>query len=203
MTRPRETIVVSIAFATLLAVAAFFGLAAILASQATLTGNAPPGSIYLLLMNSADEIRSIFAVALIVVTVGINILGRDSTPAWMLYSSSALCTLALVACFALLVGLKDADVARPLWSNADQIMTFEQLQTGNRHLLELVAAWLGTFLATSLGVALTRSSAPVAGSAAPPRAAGDGAAPPAAPNASRSEAEARRREDSENEGTGG
>lgn len=156
MSQAQRTILASIAIGALLAVTLMVLIVLSSMLSGSLSGDTLPGSAYLQIMAKADDIGVLFGTAIVAITMGTSLLGRAATKTWLVYASSISCVVALLACLWLFLQLGDADVARPMWSRAERIMTYEQLQAEHRHLIKLLAAWLGAFLLTQLGIRAAR-----------------------------------------------
>lgn len=160
MNETQQKVVAFAALIMLISVTAFLAACMIGIATAAITGDKGLGWLYLGIMRSADEIRTIFSIPIIIIASGITILGSKASKKWLVYLDSGIAIFGLVACLALLLMLLDQDgFAKPLWYYSDPEASPDQVSEGSTKLIGYIVAWLGAFLMTQLGIPKTVGSA--------------------------------------------
>lgn len=152
MNRGQKRAAATIALVALVIVTLFVLTLAFKATFSTLPGDTLPGKFYLAIMNDTGPLEKIFGTFFLVISVGISILGRPSTKDWMVYLTTSLCFVGILACAWLFLELRDPEIARPLWRTSSPPIGFDELQAGNVRLIGILVGWLAVFLATQLGI---------------------------------------------------
>lgn len=156
MSDARTRITVWITLGVLVLVVLGLTIVSIAMATGGLQGDSFPGQTYLAVLNNTNALSAIFAGVVAILTAGVNIMARATTPAWLLYTTSALCVAGLLACLWLFLGLKDPEVAASVWSVSSPVTSPAQLQAGNQFFLVVMAGWLASFLGTQLLITATR-----------------------------------------------